>query len=158
MVLKYVPALLVYFGLALSSSVASAQATVEKGLVEKLLPLSEKRVVSSDKEKILYFWATWCSDCKEKLTTVFKRKNLFEKYDIYLVATDKDKEKIAHFQKKHGLDTNIYYEDSKELQKKLRVFGVPTLIKMEPRGDSFVVTVQQTGGDIEQHLQSSSKE
>ena len=100
------------------------------------------------KEILLYFWATWCPDCKEKLTSVFKEEKLFAKYNVYLISTDKDLEKVAHFQNKNSLMPYVYIDLKKDLQRKLNIFSVPTIVKLARTNNEITVLNTQTGGDI----------
>lgn len=108
--------------------------------------------LETDKDKILYFWATWCPDCKEKLTSVFQKEEIFNKFDVYLVATDKDIKKIEHFQNKNNLKKRVVTDPDKQLQKLLKVFSVPTFIRLKKDSNKFVIQAQQSGGDIESLL------
>jgi thiol-disulfide isomerase/thioredoxin len=121
-----------------------------------LKPMDSSQNISgtdNGKEKVLYFWATWCGDCKEKLTSYFKDAKNFEKYDVYLVATDKDISKIQHYQKKNAIEPRIVLDPDRVLQKKLSVFSVPTFIKLKKQDQKLLVTANQSGGDIRQLLE-----
>lgn len=126
--------------------------------IESLKPLGSMTAAHklSPKDKILYFWATWCPDCKEKLTSVFKRSALFDKYDIYLIATDKDHEKIQHYQKKNSVEDRVFLDEERALQKKLGVFSVPTIVRLKTSGTGLVITAQQAGGNIDPILKEIS--
>lgn len=138
-----------------SSYAQSAQQLFEVSDLSALQALNEKNILSnvaSGKEKLIYFWATWCDVCKSKLTSVFKQEDLYKKYDIYLVATDQNKEKIEHFQKKFGIKPYIVLDPDRKLQKKFDIVGVPTVIKITPEQGHFTVKDFQSGGDMDQLL------
>ncbi len=142
-----------YFVFVLLCSIASQAGTLEitKEDLKGLKPLNATQQLpqlSSSKEKILYFWATWCTDCKEKLTTHFKKTELYKKYDIYLIATDKDLSKIEHYQNKNEIVAQIAIDTERSLQKKLNVFSVPTLVKIKTSDEKLMVVSNQSGGDI----------
>jgi thiol-disulfide isomerase/thioredoxin len=123
--------------------------------LQGLQVLNEKNFfakVESGKEKIVYFWATWCEVCKSKLTTTLKQDDLYKKYDVYLVATDQNKEKIEHFQKKFGVKPYVVLDSDRRLQKKFDIVGVPTVIRLKPDQGRLIVTSLQSGGEMDQLL------
>ncbi len=148
---------LIFFILFSFSTVSVARPNrIEKSDLSSLKALNEQNTLASlteKKEKLLYFWATWCDVCKSKLTTVFKKDSLYSKYDIYLVATDQDLKKIEHTQKKLGLKNQVVIDVDRKLQNQFEIYGVPTLIRLSPDGQAFAVKAFQTGGDIEALLE-----
>lgn len=134
--------------------------TIPQAALASLKPLSENIKVDAsinDKEIILYFWATWCPDCKEKLTTVFKDPNIYKNFNVYLVATDKDLKKIEHFQKKNAINPNVFVDETKELQKKLEVYSVPTFVRMKKNNEGYMVVAKQAGGSIDKLISNSGE-
>lgn len=121
-------------------------------LVARLQPLDDSNSLpvknSTKKDVVLYFWATWCPDCKAKLTSLFQQKELYEKYDVYLIATDKESEKIQHFQKKFSIFPQIAIDPERQVQKALKVFSVPTVVFLERTGNELKHKKTQTGGDF----------
>lgn len=147
--------IVIFFVINLTFAIAAQALSLTNSQLEALKPLDSEQKVSaaaSEKEKILYFWATWCPDCKSKLGSEFKNASLYEKFDVYLVATDKDAEKIKHFQKKNEIPPYVAIDDSKSLQKALSVFSVPTFLRLKKEKDQWVVVAQRSGGAIEDLL------
>lgn len=144
--------------LHLSSALATEELQLNSELFDKLVPLagnqSSPKSEIRNKDQILYFWATWCPDCKEKLTSTFQKSDLYKKFDVYLIATDKDLEKIAHFQKKFQIPERVFVDQDKVFQKQLKVFSVPTFVRIKKTDKGYQVITKQSGGDIEQHLEN----
>ena len=144
-------------------SVASAQVgmDLESKILTQLRPLNADNQLpqgESKKEILLYFWATWCPECKEKLTGFFKGSDVYEKFDVYLVATDKEAEKIEHFQKKFSIKPQVVLDLDRKLQKELKVFSVPTTVLIERSGAKLTVKKTQSGGDLQSLLNVRSSQ
>lgn len=156
MVLKKYILLVSWVGLFAPWTQAAPARWIEIVDLKNLQPLNSRNIVENvegKKEKILYFWATWCEVCKSKLTSLWKQDAPYQKYDVYLVATDFDKEKIEHFQNKYGLKAHVVIDPDKKLQQQFEISGVPTLVRLKPAEGKFAVTHVQSGGDIEKWLQ-----
>lgn len=96
--------------------------------------------------QLFYFWATWCPDCKEKITSdlsIYKKPNL----ELIAIATDKDMEKVTDYLKVNKVAVPIYFDEKKELQKYFKVFSVPTVVLAEKNENSFRIIHQVTGTD-----------
>lgn len=141
-----------------NANIANADSAQMANLMQNLKPLNsenQKPQHQSSKEKLVYFWATWCPDCKEKLTSTLKENHLYDQFDVYLVATDKSEEKIEHFQRKFSIKNQVMLDPDRSLQKALKVFSIPTLVRMD---QNFQVKAAQAGGSIEKLIQTEMKE
>ena len=104
---------------------------------------------SLPKYQIFYFWATWCPDCKEKITSdlsQFKNKNL----DLIAVSTEKDLSKVKSYVEKNNLKISVFYDENRELQKFFKIFSVPSAVLTEKKGSVFEVLAQVSGTDWSQ--------
>lgn len=132
---------------------ASRASVVDKNLVRGLTPLesSQAKEISSEKETLIYFWATWCPDCKDKLTSVFRDSQLYQRFNVILLATDKDPQKVRHFVEKNKIEPFVFLDPDRRLQKELKVFSVPSLVRLSQlsaESNVFSVKASQAGGDI----------
>lgn len=126
--------------------------TLDATKLKFLKPLDQNQKVTAidgEKDKILYFWATWCPACKDKLTTMLNDKSLLEKFDIYLVATDEDKEKIAHYQRKYKVPPYVVLDENRTLQKDLNIVAIPTFVRLRKIPTGFSVVSQVVAGELE---------
>ena len=71
-------------------------ATLSSADMAKLTKL-DGTAFKTDKDKVLlYFWATWCPDCKEKLAKEFPKLQLPPQVELVTVNTDKDIDRTKH--------------------------------------------------------------
>ena len=79
--------------------------------------------------ELVIFWATWCPDCKQKLTSEIPalepelRKT--PELSIVTVNTEKEVERVKHYVEKEGLKHPVLLDPEKKLRKALGVFSVP---------------------------------
>lgn len=128
-------------------------ATLEASALANLKPINAEQVnqiPDSGKDKLIYFWATWCPDCKEKLTSFFKNDELYKKFDVLLVATDKEKSKVEHFLKKNEIKPHVIIDETREFQKQLGVFSVPTFVRLKKQNDKYTIVHKQSGGSLDE--------
>ena len=149
MVLKKL--LILSFVILLKSQIISAANQKSVDLMT-LTPVGSVKPPQSKSEVLVYFWASWCPDCKSKLTNEFKNNTLYEKYDVYLVSTDKDKKKVEHFSQKHELAPYVYTDTDKSLQNALNVFSVPTIVKFLRTPTGLKLLESQSGGDMSRFI------
>ncbi len=117
----------------------------------KALQLAAKVVPTNHdpkKDTILYFWATWCGECKGKLIGVFKDPEIQKRFNIYKISTDQNLEKIEHYILKNEISDSIYVNTQGDLQKAMQVFSVPTLIRLKEQNGELKQVAKQSGGDI----------
>ena len=98
---------------------------------------------------MLYFWATWCPDCKEKITgdlaTVASAKA-----QVYAVATDKDSEKIKDYLKANKVLVPVLEDNEKRFQKLAKVFAVPTVIVFKKVGSNYEQVFEKSGAGADE--------
>ena len=115
----------------------------------KLLQLDasqEFKMDSEKKQKIFYFWATWCPDCKEKF------KSDLSKYDqngrqLVTIPTDKDLQKIRDYVVKNNLKWPVAFDGEKFFQKQFKVFGVPTVVLAKLEDEKWIIEKTISGAD-----------
>jgi len=78
------------------------------------------------KEKeLVIFWATWCPDCKNKLSGKLPEINGSADVAVITINTDSSQSRAKHFVEKMNLKLPVFRDDSKDLRKTLKVFSVP---------------------------------
>lgn len=127
---------------------SSARAEVP---VEKLKAV--RQAVPELKEKVLlYFWASWCPDCREKLGGPLPElAREFPKASVLTVNADRDVEKGLAYAEEKKLALPVYRDEDKALTKQLKLFGVPAWAVVERKKDgSFALLKAATGSDLAQ--------
>jgi thiol-disulfide isomerase/thioredoxin len=105
--------------IGLSSTFASVDLT-------KIMDAAGKPAVSHTPGKVvLVFWATWCDDCKEKVTQDFKALKLPSSVDLILVNVDKDSSKLQEYVKKYSILLPVVQDTDKSIRKDYQIAGVP---------------------------------
>jgi|GEM_PF-5513306 len=117
--------------------------------IEKLKAV--RHAVPELKEKVLlYFWASWCPDCREKLGGPLPElAKEFPKASVLTVNADRDEEKGLAYAEEKKLALPVYRDEEKVLTRALKVFGVPAWAVVEKKKDgSFALLKAATGSDL----------
>lgn len=101
---------------------------------------------------LIYFWATWCPDCKSKLQGPLAKISEQTGSEVLLIATDKDLEKIQSFLKDLKVELPSIHDQSRELRKLFKAFSVPTWVVLERVGANYKILAQESGGDLDKIL------
>ncbi len=100
-------------------------------------------------KKLFYFWATWCSECKAKMTkdlvSLSKRTDL----NIFTVNIDKEIKRVEHFVKKNQLGLPVIVEKTKYLQNKFSIGAVPYWIVLKKIDNKWLIAGQATSYNVE---------
>ncbi len=99
--------------------------------------------------KLLYFWATWCPDCKEKMRGQLKEVAANGQFNFLFINTEKDLDLIKNFVQKEQVKFDVYTDFDKTIRKSLKVFSVPQWVLLKKSGDHFEVLGNEAGFDYE---------
>jgi peroxiredoxin len=118
-----------------------------EGEVLNDLKVIHQQVEKKPGKKLIYFWASWCPDCKDSLRNKLPelKKNGIE---IITVNLDKDIERAKHFIAEEKLNYPVVRDDDKKLRKGLSVFAVPSWAVVEVNGEKWNVHKVEGGTDI----------
>jgi thiol-disulfide isomerase/thioredoxin len=92
--------------------------------------------------KLLYFWATWCPNCKEKFNGALNEFKKVKNMDLILISTEKDSALVKNYVEKQNISDAVYLDRDKVLRKKLNIDAVPAwaLVKRTTAGFEVVAT------------------
>lgn len=99
--------------------------------------------------KLLYFWATWCPECKEKMRGPLKEVAASQDYNFLLVNAEKDLGLVKNFVEKEELKFDIYTDFDKTVRKSLKVFSVPQWVLLKKTATGFEVLGSEAGFDYD---------
>jgi thiol-disulfide isomerase/thioredoxin len=119
--------------------------------VENLKPLSNAEKISGANQVLLYFWASWCPDCREKLShgELQALQRDFPKIKILTVNADREESRGKNFSDSEKLTLPVYRDDEKTLAKTLKLFAVPAWAILEKSANGqWTVRKSSTGSDI----------
>lgn len=97
---------------------------------------------------LLYFWATWCPDCKEKLKGPLKEALDLKNTSFVAVNTEKDKDMVAHFLQRESINLPVFLDLEKEVRKSLKVFSVPQWVLLKKNKDKFELVATEVEFDL----------
>ncbi len=103
------------------------------------------------KEKVLlYFWASWCPDCREKLGGPLPElAKEFPAATVLTVNADRDAEKGISYADEKKIPLPVYRDEEKSLTKSLKLFGVPAWAVLEKKKEGgYEVVKATTGSDL----------
>lgn len=115
-------------------------------------------VASAKDYQILYFWATWCPSCKEKmkgpLAEIAKANNL----DIRLINTEKDFALVKNYVDREKITLPVYVDADKSMRNTFAVNPVPHWVLLRKQSNSFSIIDSEVGWDwdkIKSHITKS---
>lgn len=133
-----------------SQAIAAAESKLSAASLAGLKSLDGKNVALADKGKTLvYFWASWCPDCRDKLQTKLPEWSTKPGVQVLTVNTDRAVERANHFVQKEGVKVAVARDEEKTLQKALKVFSVPFWAVIERDGDSYRILAAEAGSNVE---------
>ncbi|MES3037468.1 MAG: TlpA family protein disulfide reductase [Bdellovibrionota bacterium] len=123
----------------LLSFLVSSSANAEAPSPVAGLPLAgPAATIDAKKDVVLYFWASWCPDCKGTLKSKFEGVDS-SKYQFLAINTEKDPGRMENFAKKESLPIPVYHDQDKKLQAKYQIFSVPSWVLLSRNGDTWAV-------------------
>lgn len=107
-------------------------------------------VEKMDGTALVYFWASWCPDCREKLSGALgKLQAEFPKAKIITVNSDREEAKGIGFLEAEKITLPVYRDTDKALSKSLRLFAVPSWAVLKKGADNrWNVLMSSTGSDL----------
>jgi thiol-disulfide isomerase/thioredoxin len=130
------------------TSLASANDVVS---LDQLKPLGTEQTKISDEHVLIYFWASWCPECREKFAngTLVGIQKEFPQTKIITVNADRDPARGKAFADAEKITLPIFRDDDRSLAKGLKIFGVPAWAVLNRSKDGlWNVQKSATGIDL----------
>jgi thiol-disulfide isomerase/thioredoxin len=162
-----------YPGHPMTINIGSQVAQLEQGLIdykdfkEKKIapeislpnPEGKEMTLSSLRGKyvLIDFWASWCGPCRIENPNVVRLYNKYkgEKFEIFSVSLDKDKEKWIKAIKADGLIWDYHVSDllgwQTTMVEKYQFNGIPHTVLIDPEGK--IIAEKLRGPSLERKLQ-----
>jgi thiol-disulfide isomerase/thioredoxin len=122
--------------------------TLEKEQFENLKSIHLTNNLESNL-KLLYFWASWCPNCKESMKTkLVDLKNA--KIDVVTVNVDEDIKRAQHYIEEEKVEFPVIRDEEKKLRQVLKIFAVPSWAVLKKEKDQWVVKASEVGNDFNQ--------
>ena len=104
-----------------------------------LTSVSGKTVSLKDfkgKNVILFFFATWCPYCREKIPGLTQNYALYQSQwiDVVLIDAGESQQKVESFAKKQGLSFDILLDKDSKVSESYGVMGIPTFVLINKEG------------------------
>lgn len=112
----------------------------------------------SAKKRLLYFWASWCPDCKDKINNHLPAMHGKDDVEVLLVNTDKNIDRARHFTEKNNVQPPVFADQAKKVRKQFGVFSVPhwAVVTHDSQSGKWIVVDSQPGSDLDR-LQAALK-
>lgn len=136
---------------------AVAPANKVENNFDRSLNISTNKSMTADSKgrlKLIYFWATWCPDCKQKFKTNLSQYQTAD-INFMTLSIEDNKDKISKFVTKEKIQYPVYFDPERTLQKELKIFSVPTVV-LTKLVDGKTEIIRQVSGkdwaDIDQAI------
>ncbi len=103
---------------------------------------------------LVVFWATWCKECKKKMTTVLPELHQNKSLNVLAISRDRSTKRISHFMKKNDIKIPVYLESTPTLSKTHKVFSVPHWAIYQKGDDGNWKFIASEGGFDQQKIDS----
>ena len=112
----------------------ASTSTIDIAKLSKLNDVEEVTSTQKNQRALVYFWATWCPDCRSKLKG--ELKELHQKgVRIFTINKDSVKRKAEKFIDKHKIALPVYLDKEKVISMALKAFSVPHWSVIEHQED-----------------------
>jgi thiol-disulfide isomerase/thioredoxin len=130
-------------------------ASVSAGEIVSISSLKELRNAAAQESLtgnlLVYFWASWCPDCREKLGgPLAKLQAELPKATIITVNSDRDEGKGVAFVESEKVTLPVYRDSEKALSKALKLFAIPAWAVLKINEENqWQILMSSTGSDLE---------
>ena len=117
--------------------------------IKKLPVLSQVAPTSGAKTGLIYLWASWCPDCREKMKGALTEFSKRLGADLFLVNVERDSKRGKDFLASLAINLESYADPEKLLVKELKLFSVPSWAIVKKQNDGrYEVAATGAGSDL----------
>lgn len=118
--------------------------------------------VEENKEQVLlYFWATWCPECKHSFLTILPKLQIRKDLQVLAVNTDKAAKDVEEYKESNKISTESITDPDRKIRKAFKVFSVPTAVLLKKENEQWIAKKSYIGAEqiaqIESDLNKMSK-
>ncbi len=112
--------------------------SVNAALPNRLLSIGVAQQAAQTDKKLIYFWATWCTNCSEKLITALpKFQEAHKNVSITTVSLDTERDRVEHYVKKQKVTVPVLFDPQGTLSKEMDISAVPYWIVYKKVADQW---------------------
>lgn len=135
------------------TAVAADPALVTDAQLAGLKAVDEKTpaTLGKDNKKLLYFWATWCPTCRQKLQNgELAALDAAPGIDVIAVNTDKEAARTANYLEKHKPTVAVARDPGKAILDPLKVSAVPywVVVERDAQNKGWKIVAAEAGGEL----------
>lgn len=120
----------------------------------KKLDGSPTAIETTHNKLLVYFWATWCSECRGHIKNMLPKLQEKNKFEIITIVMDKDLERATQYITKESVKLKAFRDPDKKLSGPLKVFSVPVWAVFEKQKNEWKLVASQAGSDDQQMLKA----
>lgn len=75
--------------------------------------------------ELVVFWATWCPECKTKISEDLPKLKSSKDVGVVLINTEKEVDRVKQYLEKQNVSFPVLFDPERKLRKELKVFAVP---------------------------------
>ena len=147
----------VYLFLGIWSLASVAQGTALDTSKWQTLAGQPTQLASEHNTQLVLFWASWCTECKEKLTSTLPAWQKQKGIGITAINIDSNLKRAVAFVESAKVGIPVVRDPSKSLQKALKVFSVPHWAVFKKTDSGWSLIDQAGGFDDDQVLGALGK-
>lgn len=115
-------------------SMPGASSSTESGIAQSgieielatLATLTESRPSAEREYSLLYLWASWCPDCREKLKGELQEFVDRKEINLFALNVDRDKKRALDFLQGLKAPLPSFVDENRKLVPALKLFSVPS--------------------------------
>lgn len=120
----------------------------------KNLDGSSAKITTPKNKLLVYFWATWCPDCREHVKDSLPKLEDKKNFDIITIVMDKDTDRATQYITKEKIKLKTFRDPEKKLSAPLKVFSVPQWAVFEKQKNDWKLIVTESGSDDQKMLKA----